>query len=327
MAAHCESGAVTAQLNHAGLAISEPMVFGISGSLFFGYFKLPALDFPTFVLRNQPGKIRTAVQKRLGVEISCRKNKDPEKAMAALDSLLEQDIPVAVQVDFFYMHYLPAYARAHFNAHFINVIGKDGTDYLISDVYFPKVSRLDARTLKTARAAKGPFAPAGFQFHVTGFNPNADMRAAIKAGIKQTCFYMLRVPLPFMGIRGIRYFGDKVTTWPQLCRDTDHLSHEIMMIHIILEDRGTGGGGFRYLYASFLKEAGALLGNGQLDDLAKEMMADGDEWRQISLFVARIGKERDLGPDRLQELRSMIHTRASVEKDIFERLSMIAKKL
>jgi hypothetical protein len=327
MAAHCESGAVTAQLNHAGLTISEPMVFGISGALFFGYFKLPTLDFPTFVLRNQPGKIRTAVQKRLGIRISCEKNKDPDKAMAALDSLLAQGTAVAVQVDFFYMQYIPAYARAHFNAHFINIIGKDGDDYLVSDVYYPKITRLNARTLKTARSAKGPFAPRGFQFHVTGFNPDADMRSAIKAGIKQTCFYMLRVPLPFMGIRGIRYFGDKVTTWPQLCRDIDHLSHEIMMIHVILEDRGTGGGGFRYLYASFLKEAGALLSNSPLDALAQEMMANGDEWRQISLFVARIGKERDLGPDRLQELRDKIHTRAAVEKDIFNRLSALAKKL
>ncbi|TFG93089.1 MAG: DUF4872 domain-containing protein [Syntrophobacterales bacterium] len=327
MAAHCESGAVTAQLNHAGLAISEPMVFGISGGLFFGYFKLPTLDFPTFVLRNQPGKIRTAVQKRLGVNICCQKNRDPDRAMAALDSLLAQEIPVAVQVDFFYMQYLPAYARAHFNAHFINIIGKDGSDYLISDVYYPKIARLDDRTLKIARSVKGPFAPSGFQFHVTGVNPDVDMRGAIKAGIKQTCFYMLRVPLPFMGIRGIRYFGDKVTSWPKLCRDTDHLSHEIMMIHVILEDRGTGGGGFRYLYASFLQEAGALLANRNLDDLAKEMMANGDEWRQISLFVARIGKERDLGSNRLVELRNLIHERARVEKDIFERLFAIAKNL
>ena len=327
MAAHCESGAVTAQLNHAGLAISEPMVFGISGGLFFGYFKLPTLDFPTFVLRNQPGKIRTAVQKRLGVQISCQKNRTPDKAMAALDSLLDQGIPVAVQVDFFYMQYLPAYARAHFNAQFVNVIGKDGADYLISDVYYQKIARLDERTLKIARSVKGPFAPAGFQFHVTGVKPDVDMQSAIKAGIKQTCFYMLRVPLPFMGIRGIRYFGDKVTSWPKLCRNTDHLSHEIMMIHVILEDRGTGGGGFRYLYASFLKEAGTLLGNKSLEALAKEMMANGDEWRQISLFVARIGKERDLGPVRLQELKCMIHQRAHVEKDIFERLSETAKKL
>jgi len=326
MAAHCESGAVTAQINHAGLAISEPMVFGISGGLFFGYFKLPTLDFPTFVLRNQPGKIRTKVQKRLGLRIVSDRFKDPDRGMSALDGLLDRNIPVAVQVDFFYMNYIPAYARAHFNAHFVNVVGKEDGHYLVSDSYHPAVARLAAGELKKARQVKGPFAPAGFQFHVTGVDPDVDLRPGIRAGIKQTCFYMLRLPISFMGIRGIRKFGDKVLEWPSLCRDTDHLSHEIMMIHVILEDRGTGGGGFRFLYASFLREAAALLDNTELDRLAVEMMANGDAWRQISLFVARIGKARDLGPERLAELRGMIHERAQVEQELFSRLYAEAKK-
>jgi len=327
MAAHCESGAVTAQLNYAGLKISEPMVFGISGGLFFGYFKLPTMDFPTFVLRNQPGKIRKAIQKRLGIQIDSDKYKDPGQGMAALDELLAREIPVAVQVDFFYMNYIPAYARAHFNAHFINVVGKEGSNYLVSDSYYPGIAKLDENVLKTARSVKGPFAPSGFQFRVTGVDPDVDLRSGIKAGIKQTCFYMLRLPIPLMGIRGIKKFGDKVTAWPELCRDIDHLSHEIMMIHVILEDRGTGGGGFRFLYASFLREAAELLDNKQLDKLAVEMMANGDEWRQISLFVARIGKARDLGLDRLNELKGMIHERARVEKDLFSRLYVIARSL
>lgn len=327
MAAHCESGAVTAQLNHAGLAITEPMVFGISGALLFGYFKLPTLDFPTFVLRYQPGKIRKAMPKRIGATLDSRKFRNPEQSMTALDELLLKDIPVAVQVDFFYMNYIPPYARAHVNAHFINVIGKEGSDYLISDSYYPEVARLDAEILKTARWAKGDFSPRGFQFYVNHVDPQVDLLAGIKAGIRKTCFNMLRIPLPFMGVRGIKYFGDKVTTWPALCRDTDHLSHEIMMIHIILEDRGTGGGGYRYLYASFLKEAGQLLGNSQLDELAVEMMANGDKWREISLFVARIGKNRDLGSDRLEELRQMIHERSDVEKDLFTRLSGVVRTL
>lgn len=327
MFAHCESGAVTAQLNHAGQNISEPMVFGISGALFFGYFKIPTLDFPTFVLRNQPGKIRTSIQKRLGVKIVCEKNKDPEQSMAALDRLLEQGVPVAVQVDFFYMNYLPAYARAHFNAHFVNIIGRDGDTYQISDSYYPAVAELDRETLQIARSVKGPFAPAGFQFYVQDVKVDIELRKAIKTGIKQTCFYMLRLPMPFMGIRGIKKFADKVTTWPDLCRDIDHLSHEIMMIHVILEDRGTGGGGFRFLYASFLKEAAELLQIKQLGEIAKEMMANGDAWREISLFVARIGKQRELGQDRLMELRKMIMDRAGVEKDLFLRLSKIAKSI
>lgn len=327
MAAHCESGAVTAQLNHAGLDISEPMVFGISGGLFFGYFKIPSLDFPTIVLRNQPGNIRKAIQKRLGVSISSSSNKNPEKMMGDLDELLSRDIVVAVQVDFFYMDYLPAYARAHFNAHFVNIVGKEEGKYIISDSYFPQLAKLDGETLKIARSAKGPFAPNGFHFHITKVQNDIDMKKAIRAGIRQTCFYMLNVPIPFMGIRGIRCFGDKILTWPKLCDNIDQLSHQVMMVSIIFEDRGTGGGGFRYLYASFLKEAAALLGHEGLDQLAGAMMRNGDEWRKISLAAARAGKNRDLGQESLQRLRVMIHGRADEEKKIFKNLQKLAKTL
>ena len=56
MAAHCESGTVASILSHAGLPISEPMVFGISGGIFFGYFESKKFPFPTFVVRNRPAR-------------------------------------------------------------------------------------------------------------------------------------------------------------------------------------------------------------------------------------------------------------------------------
>ena len=61
--------------------------------------------------------------------------------------------------------------------------------------------------------------------------------------------------MPFLGIKGIRKFSKKVTEWPKYARDTDHLSHEIMKINILLEDQGTGGAGFRFMYATFLQQA------------------------------------------------------------------------
>ena len=57
MAAHCESGTLTNLLNHKGLEISEPLVFGISSGIFFGYMKTPMREFPTIFSRIRPGKI------------------------------------------------------------------------------------------------------------------------------------------------------------------------------------------------------------------------------------------------------------------------------
>jgi hypothetical protein len=302
------------------------MVFGIAGAFFFGYINTPFLTFPTIVVRNRPGIILKKAAKRLGVRFERERFRNPDKAMAALDDWLPRHAPVGVQVDFFYMNYIPDYARVHFNAHYINVIRKEAGSpagagaYVVSDSYAPLLVTLEEDVLRRARFARGMFAPRGLMFHVDGAPKQMDLAKAIRKGIADANFYMRRLPLAFAGVRGIRLFARRVVEWPRYARDTEHLSHGIMMIHIALEERGTGGGGFRFLYATFLREAAAVLNNPELDRIAAEMMENGDRWRDISLFVARIGKNRDLGPERLGELSRMILERADVEDALFARL-------
>jgi len=325
MAAHCESGAVTVLLNHAGLNVTESLVFGISGAIFFGYMSIPMLPFPTIILRNKPGRIRIKTPQRLGAPFRTRSFRDPLTATRELDALLERGIPVGAQVDYFYMDYLPEYTRAHFNAHYVIVVGKEEGRYLLSDTYFPARTSLDAATFATARFARGQFAPRGLLFWQDATPPRPDLAPAVRRGIKDAVFYMLKVPLPFFGVRGIRYFARKVQGWPKLTRDLDHLSHEVMMIAVILEERGTGGGGFRYLYATFLQEAAQILDNPEIAAVAKEMMDNGDRWRDVSIMAARMGKRRDLGPERLLELGEMILERADAEQVLFRRLGGLVK--
>lgn len=328
MAAHCESGTVSALLRHAGLELSEPMVFGGAGAIFFGYFNSVMLPFPTVVLRSLPGRIRANIEKRTGVRFRRRRFLSSAKAMRQLDALLDRGIPVAVQVDFFYMRYIPKYARAHFNAHYVIVVGRRDGHYLISDSYAPQIAELEAEVLRTARFAKGPFAPHGLMFYIDGPVPTAvDTRTMIRKSLRQAAFYMLRLPFSFAGIRGIRCFADQITRWPAITRDEEHLSHEVMMVHIVLEERGTGGGGGRFLYASFLKEAADLLGHDGLREVSARMMLNGDRWRDISLFVARIGRNRDLGAERLQELAQRVRERADDEEKLFRELRTIAATL
>jgi len=330
MAAHCESGTLCALLNHNGLKLSEPMIFGISGAIFFVFIKTPNMVFPVFDMRTQPGSIRINLQKRLKIKFKEQKFKKPLEARLSLESLLQKDIPVAVQVDMFYMDYIPSYMRAHFNAHYITIIGKeDQNTFLVSDCYYPSISKLSSDSLDKARFAKSDFAPNGFQFYINNhnsllINENVLKQAIIK-GIKKAAFNMTKVPIPFIGVRGMRKFADNILTWPKIARNTDALSHAIMCIHLTLEERGTGGGGFRFMYATFLKEASKILNKPELSEMAKEIMSIGDRWREISLFVARIGKARDLGENRLKELKQMIYERSKEEENFFNKLYSLVK--
>jgi len=323
MAAHCESGTLTAMMNHHGLNISEPLVFGISSGIFFGYMKTPMLSFPSVIARIQPKNIIKNFAKRSGIEFRTKTYNDADKAEKELDELLSKNQPVAVQVDFFYMDYFPAWYRVHINVHFLIVIGKNGDNYRVSDSYHPEIAEISRDALRKGRFAKGSMAPRGFMYYPVNVPKQIDLKSGIRKGIKNTLFYMLRIPLPFLGVKGIRRFADKIVEWPKYARDMDHLSHEIFRINVMLEDQGTGGGGFRYIYASFLREAAKIMDDSRLQELSVKMMEIGDGWRDISLVSSRMAKNRDLGSDKLKELSEMIRAKADLEFAFFNDLKRV----
>jgi hypothetical protein len=325
MAAHCETGTIAAHLRHAGMAVSEQMVFGISSGIFFAYLKSARLAFPMFVVRTIPGDIRKKLVKRLGLRFRTSRFSNPDKARQALDALLAQKIPVAVQVDFFCMEYIPEFARAHFNGHFITVLGKENDEYLVSDCYFPHIARLASNTLDRARFAGGDLAPHGLMFTVDRVATAVDLRKPVLDGLRGSCRNMLKIPMPFIGIKGMRLFAKKIMEWPSLATDQEFLSHQFMAINLTLEERGTGGAGFRFIFASFLQEAAKLLGRDDLSAMSRRMMTIGDNWRELSLAAARIGKNHDFGSDKLKELQGMILARADEEQSFFTDLSKMVK--
>jgi hypothetical protein len=323
MYAHCETGTVVSTLKNSGFELTEPMVFGISYGIFFGYFESKNFPFPTFIVRNKPGEVRENLSKALGIKLKKYKGKNPEEGMKKLDEWLDRGKVVSAQVDFFYMDYFPDWMRVHNNVHFINIIGKEGDNYIISDSYHREMARLDKNLLKKARWAGGYMAPKGFMFYPESVNPDVDLTKPIQKGIRKAARNMINLPIPFIGVKGIYRFADKIKNWPSLARDTEHLSHEIMKINILLEDQGTGGAGFRYMYATFLRQAAEKLNNPVLNEMAERIMLIGDDWRNISYFAAKIGKTRDLGDDRIAELSDMIRKQGDAEKAFFTDLKKI----
>ena len=101
--------------------------------------------------------------------------------------------------------------------------------------------------------------------------------------------------------------------------------YQVSKINILLEDQGTGGAGFRFMYATFLKQASEILNMPSLIDFSKQMMENGDKWREISLQAARMGRSRDLTVERLKDIGGMIYQRADVEEAFFKNLSKAIK--
>lgn len=332
MSAHCESGVTTSLLRHAGLDLQEPDVFGIGSGIFFAYLETAFLPFPMVACRTQPGAIWKKVGQRLGVPIRSATWRNPLAAEAGLDALLDRGIPTAVQVDFFYMPWIPEYARVHFNAHYVVAVGRTADGYRVADPYAPEPGLLPVDVMRVARSAQGQFAPRGQVFWV---EPDPSGRPvevtrdrlarATREGIRQAASWMIRIPIPFLGVRAIRRFARQIPRWPSLCRDEDHLVHEVQKIMALLEEQGTGGAGFRFLYATSLQRAARILESAEIEGLSREMMANGDRWREISLLAGRMGRNRDLGAERLAHLSGLVMARADEEERLFRRLLEVTR--
>ena len=318
--AHCESGVTSSLFNHSGIDFSEAMAFGIGSGLFFLYFPFVKVNYlPLISFRSFPGSIIQKAARRLGVKVKAIKFADPPQSMRALDTLLDQGIPVGLQVGVYWLPYFPPAYRFHFNAHNIVVYGKQNDEYLISDPVLETPVRCSAADLMKVRFSKGPLPPKGKMYYITHAPDAVKLKWALAAGIKETCKRMLKTPFPLLGVKGIRYLANQVIKWPQKL-GTRKAALYLGQIIRMQEEIGTGGAGFRFLFASFLQEAGNIVNNSLMRELADEMTQAGDKWREFALIGARNCKGRAKSSESYALLSEILYDSADREETIFKKL-------
>ena len=65
--------------------------------------------------------------------------------------------------------------------------------------------------------------------------------------------------MPWVGINAFRHLGNKIPKFPQKYGVRQAALHLGQLVRM-MEEIGTGGAGFRFLYAAFLQEAAAITG-------------------------------------------------------------------
>lgn len=316
--AHCENGVASNILKFNDVGISEPMVFGIGSGLFYVYIPfLKVNQAPAISYRPMPGIIFSRTAKQLGIKIKREKFSNPEKSFEALDRNLDKGIVSGLQVGVFYLRYLPDSYRFHFNAHNIAVYGKRGNEYLISDPVMEETCTLTRRELERARFAKGVFGPKGSLYYPVKIPDieRIDIEKAIVSGIKKNAKDML-APVPVIGVNGIKYVAKKIPKWINH-KGRKKTNHYLAQIIRMQEEIGTGGGGFRFIYAAFLQEAAQKIDKPVLNEFSERMTIVGDDWRDFALKASRVCRNRDKNENAYLDLSEMMLKIADKEKDIF----------
>ncbi len=299
------------------------MVFGIGSGLFFSYMPFMKLnDLPVVSFRPWPGMIFSRITRRLGVKIQRHKFRDPSQSMSALDKNLQKGIPTGCLVGVYHLTYFPPAYRFHFNAHNLVVIGKENGEYLISDPIMPGVERLSASDLRRVRFAKGTHPPKGRMYYILEAPSSFDLKNAIFKGIQHTCKDMLTIPIPLFGVKGIRYMARRMRQWPAKLGERKASLYMGQVVRM-LEEIGTGGAGFRFMYAAFLQEAARELNQPWLNEMSAEMTEVGDRWREFALIAGRIFKNRAGQDESYLAASNVLIDIAEREEKIYRKLSRI----
>ncbi len=320
--AHCESGVMSLLMSHHGLPLSEAMVFGLSGALLFAYIPFLKMGgMPLVSYRTRPKGIIKGLQKNLGIKMKMHTFSNPQKGMETLDRLLEQGKFIGAQSSVFWLPYFPPEMRFHFNAHNLIIYGKKEDQYLISDPVFETSQSCPAKDLQKARFVKGMMAPKGLLYYPSHIPEQIDYKSIIPTVIRKNAKAMLKTPVPIAGIRGIRALGKSIARLEK----KDPRWAKLFLGHIVRmqEEIGTGGAGFRFIYASFLQEAGSLLNNKELQNCSEMMTAVGDQWRELALLiVTAIRRRKGAGID-FKAIQEKLNSVADAESEVYKELLRI----
>ncbi|HIP29923.1 MAG TPA: DUF4872 domain-containing protein [Sulfurospirillum arcachonense] len=290
--AHCESGVISSMLTYHGFAISEPMVFGLSNALNFAYIPFVKIGgMPLVAYRSLPKSIVKNIRKNLKIKMKMETFSSQKKGEDRLDKLLEEGKIVGAQGSMYWLEYVPDELSFHFNAHNFLIYGKDEEKYLISDPVFAEAVKCSKKSLSKSRFSKGAMAPKGLLYYPESIPKDIDLKPIIAKNIKKLSKNMLRTPVPIAGLKGLRYLAKGILKLQ--AKDKKYAKLFLGNIVRMQEEIGTGGAGFRFMYASFLEESSELFGgNAVLSDASKMMLEVGDEYREFALVIAKSIKSK-----------------------------------
>ncbi len=282
---HCESSSMRDLFEFYGFPMSEAMAFGLDATMGFGFFDttsnvsfIPESDIP-FFLGGKQGTIEPSSLgcRLLGITLRKQSFTSADKAWKESKKLIDQDVPLILQIDLGYLPYFEEEGNIHFGGHTITLAGYDeekGVAY-VGDSEFKDFQEVRIEQLKKGRSSEyGPkfMRPNNTQFsmHRRTDGKHPPLAAGVKLAIQKVVNNMLRPSISNSGIQGLKLFAQSIPEWKdKLQGETKDPSGKTIsrsrlmfeLMHGYIETWGTGGAAFRNLYKQFLIE---LLDHNQL---------------------------------------------------------------
>lgn len=318
---HCGSTAMADILRHAGIDLSEAMVFGLGSGLAVYYLQSAHMS-PSRQLMGRHFRLEENAADALGLRLEAHFEADSRAAWQGVKQAIDADQPALVQCDLCELPYWKT--STPFNGHKIAVVGYDetGDEAFIADTHFEGLQRVPLSALEAARASTAPpsMGNQNVWWTLEGGEPRA-LAEAIPEALERNAEQMEHDDSGFGGLAALEQFAADVVDW----RELDDASWAYRFAYQCIEKRGTGGGNFRFLYRDFLQEAGDHVPSIARDQLAISMARTGSAWSTLARYLEAMSRWVDPQADKPDEdpthhLESMAEAVFQFESTFWDRI-------
>jgi hypothetical protein len=319
---HCGSVALRDVITYYGYQLSEAMCFGLGSGLGFFYTQYEDMS-PTRAIHLRGPGMEPNFFSLIDKPTNWKLESDGEAAAEILRDYINEGIPLLIQTDIFHLDYYKS--STHFPGHVVCVWGYDheSEKVFLSDTGFEGLQSVSYEGLQNARCSKAkPYPLNNNWFEVYLENPLPDLSEIVPIAIYNNAISMLEgkgSPRGISGIEKIRSWAEELEYWG----DAQDWQWSSRFAYQVIEKRGTGGGGFRWIYRDFLLEAEEIVPNLKAFRLPDKMDLLGRKWSDISQLLKQISeceKDRELFRLASNKAHEIAHQEEEFYTGVLEKL-------
>jgi len=306
---HCGSVALRDVITYYGYNFSEAMCFGLGGGLGFFYASGSPTTLP---LNPRPdrGYPRSQDENMSPSQIihlrgpgmepnffslidkptSWKYEQDEDKAFEIAKEWINEDVPILVQTDIFYLDYYKS--STHFPGHVVSVWGYDDETEIVflADTGFRGLQPITYENFKKGRTSKAmPFPLDNNWFEVILKKAIRPLSEVIPEAIRRNAIFMTQGVKSLRGESGVKMIKRWAEDLP-IWADASDWRWCVRFAYQVIEKRGTGGGGFRWLYRDFLREAEEIIPALKEFKFSEKMDLIGNKWSEMSTLLKEISE-------------------------------------
>jgi len=279
---HCGSVAIRDVINYYDFDYTEEACFGLGSGLGF-YYSISEVSSPTRSIHMRGPGMEVNFFNHFGLGLSDWSYEDnSDIAMNDLIESIDNDVPVLIQTDIFYLDYYNS--STHFPGHIVVVCGYDDEReiFYISDTGFDEPLEISFKKLAKARTSRFlPYPLNNNNISVDLSGKHMDIKEAVPEALRKNADLMIRGSENLRGKSGlkiIKKWADDLPNWEYI----DDWQWSSRFAYQVISKRGVDGAGFRWIYRDFLNGMKGICPLIEELDLVSDMDRIGWEWNKVS---------------------------------------------